>query len=1476
MGQNNMKVSISMVTYNHEKFIAQAIDSILMQEVDFEYEIVIGEDCSTDSTRQIVLDYQKRYPDKIRLLLPEVNLGAHTNAINTYKACKGQYIALLEGDDYWLSPDKLRKQVEFLDRNSEFVICFTNSLLFREDNPQQSTLFLSKQAEVSTIENLLVCNFISTPSVMYRNGIVRDFPAWYTEQGMGDWTLYILLAEHGKIGYIDEVMSAYRIHVGGVWSTKSRNYQLSETIRMLKSVGQYFGNENNQRYQNIIDSSIDYYCKQLSSLKLDILSNNLNETSRKNSTKLPNLPNNNKPYKLHIGCGKNIFEDWINIDIEANHPCVDLLCDIRDELPFEDESCSFIYNEHVLEHLTVEEGLFFLKECHRVLQPGGVLRVAMPDLKDVVDNYNSENFRDPDWLKWPEYQFIQTRAEAINISFRWWEHKWLYDREELNRRLSEAGFTISKAAEWGKSNVPELENRETRGESLLIVEAEIPMLQLKSTPLVSVCIPTYNGEKFIAEAIESVLAQTYPNLEIILSDDSSTDRTIEIAKCLEQNSSCKFSILEHSQYGLAQNWNFCISQAQGKYIKFLFQDDLLVPTAIEKMVALAEQDAEIGLVFSPRVLFTETGNSHDADILVNHEAKAVHKAWSNLKSIQSGLDLLQDSNILNNPINKVGEPSTVLIRKEVFDAVGFFNPEFCQLVDLEMWLRIMSQYKVGYIDRVLSKFRIHAQQQTQKNVLDRETIFLDYQRFFQTISSDFRYPQSTRQEALYRYAALKPQGADLQKLCKQLAEQLLNLSDSQLANWYQGLTGQTHKILLSSDIEYTKLAEEEQHFVNNLVTNLAKGFEQPQAIQTLLAAMLYYRADELPLQHDLAQIPDWLLSDYLQFLFSAPVNFQSLIEADNYYHYIQNWMDYLYKSILANPGEQFWQDITNKFARIANFIPTYFNDDNLKSIYVKRAEIIKLFLQNNRYEIEYQFETRPANRKKVRLGIIAAHFNPSAETFAALPLYEYLSRDFEIVLYSLQETNHPLEQYCRSSANSFVALPDSLSEQVTAIRGNDLDILFFVTNVTAVTNQMCLLASHRLARVQVTSGGSVVTTGITKMDYFLSGIFTDPSPLAQEQYQEELIQLPGAAHCFSYGDFEEKSNLKIGRQDLGIADDAVVFTSGANFYKITPELIHTWAKIIAAVPNSTIVLFPFGPNWSSSYPKQAFERHLYKIFAEYGVSADRVLALDPQPVPNREDLKEYFKLADIYLDSYPFAGTTSLIEPLQVNLPVIARQGNSFRSAMGSAMIRSLEIADLVADSEESYIQLAVSLGNNQELRQQKSDEIKAKMQDNPSFLDSKGYGSKIEKLFKELVARYSADRLNENLRLRDVNLMVFPDWSQPEESIGLELQQVIQTLATQPDAQNTTLLIDITNIDLEDAQMFISSIAMNLMMEEDLDITDELEISLIEDLSNIQWDSLLPKIDARIVLECDNQVAVEKLPHHNFARRQLDSFVLN
>ncbi len=117
------KVSVLMITYNHEQYIEQAVRSVMMQETDFDYELVIGEDCSTDRTREIVLRLKEEFPDKIRLLLPEKNLGMIPNFVATYEACRGEYIALCEGDDYWTHPKKLQIQVDYM-KGSECRMCF--------------------------------------------------------------------------------------------------------------------------------------------------------------------------------------------------------------------------------------------------------------------------------------------------------------------------------------------------------------------------------------------------------------------------------------------------------------------------------------------------------------------------------------------------------------------------------------------------------------------------------------------------------------------------------------------------------------------------------------------------------------------------------------------------------------------------------------------------------------------------------------------------------------------------------------------------------------------------------------------------------------------------------------------------------------------------------------------------------------------------------------------------------------------------------------------------------------------------------------------------------------------------------------------------------------------------------------------------------------------------------------------------------
>ena len=183
------------------------------------------------------------------------------------------------------------------------------------------------------------------------------------------------------------------------------------------------------------------------------------------------LGNFASPYKLHLGCGAVRFADWINIDQAFRSAIVDISWDITKPLPLPDGSCSFIYHEHLLEHLTVPQAVAFLSDCRRLLTPRGVMRVAMPSLEALCRRYVSENWQEQEWLRLPEYQFITRRAEMINVSFRWWGHHWLYDQEELHYRLHEAGFLQVRDACWGQSEEPDLRNRESRPDSLLICEA---------------------------------------------------------------------------------------------------------------------------------------------------------------------------------------------------------------------------------------------------------------------------------------------------------------------------------------------------------------------------------------------------------------------------------------------------------------------------------------------------------------------------------------------------------------------------------------------------------------------------------------------------------------------------------------------------------------------------------------------------------------------------------------------------------------------------------------------------------------------------------------------------------------------------------------------------------------------------------------------------------------------------------------------
>jgi len=227
-----------MVAYNHERFISQAVESVMMQKPAFAFELVIGEDCSPDRTREILLQLQRQHPDRVRLLLPEKNLGMMQNFIQTLQACRGDYVALLEGDDLWTSPHKLQAQADFLEAHPDCSACFTLARVVRDTHPT-TAFYIPAPGTPSrrfTTEELLARNWVATCSLLFRN-VVSQIPfKTLSHLPMIDWPLNILLSLRGPIAYLDCAMATYRQHEGGLWTGAGEVAKLDGALQMFEAL----------------------------------------------------------------------------------------------------------------------------------------------------------------------------------------------------------------------------------------------------------------------------------------------------------------------------------------------------------------------------------------------------------------------------------------------------------------------------------------------------------------------------------------------------------------------------------------------------------------------------------------------------------------------------------------------------------------------------------------------------------------------------------------------------------------------------------------------------------------------------------------------------------------------------------------------------------------------------------------------------------------------------------------------------------------------------------------------------------------------------------------------------------------------------------------------------------------------------------------------------------------------------------------
>jgi len=248
------RVSVLILTYNHEKYIRDAIEGALKQKTTFKYELLIGEDCSTDGTREIVSEYASANPSTIRLFLHRSNVGASANLARLLAESRGEFANILEGDDYWTSSKKLQKQIDFLDQHPDCALCFHNALrVFESEDRVPLPYNSADQKRISTLPDLWRYDFIATCTAMFRKDYVVTLPDWYFALPLGgDWALWMLCAEHGDLAYLDEIMAVYRIHAEGRWNKLDKIARLEALIAFYNRMNANLG----LRYDDIVQPLI--------------------------------------------------------------------------------------------------------------------------------------------------------------------------------------------------------------------------------------------------------------------------------------------------------------------------------------------------------------------------------------------------------------------------------------------------------------------------------------------------------------------------------------------------------------------------------------------------------------------------------------------------------------------------------------------------------------------------------------------------------------------------------------------------------------------------------------------------------------------------------------------------------------------------------------------------------------------------------------------------------------------------------------------------------------------------------------------------------------------------------------------------------------------------------------------------------------------------------------------------------------------
>jgi glycosyltransferase involved in cell wall biosynthesis len=685
-------VSICCITYNHSPFIRQCLDGFIMQKTNFPIEVLIHDDASTDDTADIIREYEQKYPEIIKPIYQTENQyskGVKISLTYNYSRVQGKYIAICEGDDYWTDEYKLQKQVDFMEANEDFSICFHPIDVYIEEEKKLTKNYTVPEVpDVTDIKKLAMVNYINTVSVVYRyNKQVFDDLYNFPKLPVGDYCLHMLFAKYGKIKKLADTMAVYRIHKSGTWSLKPIEYTYPIWLKLLVGLIYHFIED-----REICNILIEQYRRHNTPEHPDFIP--------KNATLFFNTGNG---YSVEEKYNFYIIGDEAEISCQIPENTISIRLD-----PIKDYGC-IVSNPEILS----SNGIVKYEPINGYKSDNGDMVFINTDPQ--IELNGAEQWINIKYHIFPltdlsPYEiFGNLIAERdILLNSRSWRitkplrnfttfvrsHKVLYLFAKGLLSLKRNGIiaTIKKIIK----KIIKYKQEQTYKKSLqfialpkFVVLPQSERLSQKNTIFpkqikISIITPLYNTpKKFLREMIHSVKEQTYSNWELCLADgsDDKHKKTSRICNAFaKEDKRIKYKKL-NKNLGISKNSNEAMDMSTGEYIGILDHDDVLHPSALyEIMKVICNEDADF--------IYTDEATFDTSNNLITKHYKP-----------DFAIDTLRSCNYICH--------FTVFSRK-IMDQAGKFRSEYDGSQDHDLFLRYTDvATKIYHIPQLLYFWRIH-------------------------------------------------------------------------------------------------------------------------------------------------------------------------------------------------------------------------------------------------------------------------------------------------------------------------------------------------------------------------------------------------------------------------------------------------------------------------------------------------------------------------------------------------------------------------------------------------------------------------------------------------------------------------------------------------------------------------------------------------------------------------------------------------